>query len=273
MGLVLVVFAMAGCSLKPPGTGDPAAVNAGPTPTPGIPTSLSYINNVKPMMDKYCVSCHGVSTMAMGGVLLDSYTLSGLTSQQNFNRWLAAYNSIFPLGDMPESGLVPTADERAVMKAWLDAGAPEFPSSPTPSPSVSPTPTPTPTASPAPTGTPTPTPSVPPTPTPSPSATPTPAPPAPNQAPLTAPLTLWTPINVPVFINLWARDPENSPLVYSISQPAHGKISGSLPNPFYTPNKDFLGTENMIYQVTDPGGLKSSAPVKVIVVEPSHSGG
>ena len=65
-----------------------------------------------------------------------------------------------------------------------------------------------------------------------------------------------------VQVLLIGSDPDGNPLTYSITTPpAHGTLSGTLPNVLYTPTPNFNGTDTFQFQVSD--GQLSSAPATV----------
>jgi hypothetical protein len=73
-----------------------------------------------------------------------------------------------------------------------------------------------------------------------------------NQPPVAYGQSVITPINTSIAITLTASDPENQPLTYHlISPPAHGSLSGSLPNITYTPAPDYSGSDTFTFLVND----------------------
>lgn len=70
-------------------------------------------------------------------------------------------------------------------------------------------------------------------------------------------LTLTTNKNEPVSFTLTGTDPDNLPLVFTIStNPSHGTISGSSPNFIYTPTNRFFGDDS--FKVKAHNGSKFS---------------
>ena len=63
--------------------------------------------------------------------------------------------------------------------------------------------------------------------------------------------------DTPVDITLSAGDPEGDPLTYMIvTPPAHGTLTGTLPNVTYTPDPNFEGEDRFTFRASD--GLDSS---------------
>lgn len=83
-----------------------------------------------------CLQCHSSSGMSAGGVALDNYAIV----KANLGRIerAALINKT-----MPPSGPL-SATDQAILRAWIDRGAPELDPQTTPTPVLSPTPTPTP---------------------------------------------------------------------------------------------------------------------------------
>ena len=87
-----------------------------------------------------------------------------------------------------------------------------------------------------------------------------------NAAPAAQDQSVSTDEDTSLAITLTATDAENSALAYIIvSNPAHGALSGTLPNLTYTPNANWNGTDNFTFKATD--GLRDSniAPVTITV--------
>lgn len=67
-------------------------------------------------------------------------------------------------------------------------------------------------------------------------------------------------------ITLTGSDPESYPLIFSItSQPAHGSLTGTLPNVSYVSDADYLGPDSFTFQVMDTEGQVSSATISINV--------
>jgi hypothetical protein len=70
--------------------------------------------------------------------------------------------------------------------------------------------------------------------------------------------------NVPVEILLTASDPNKDKLTYKVTvEPSHGKLSGSVPNVIYTPDKDYSGKDSFKFIVND--GQADSDPGTVTI--------
>lgn len=227
-------------------------------PLPPVNRLYYYTTDIKPIIEASCVECH-MPGMEMGGLTLDTYTLSGLDHHANLERWIEAYNSIRPSGDMPYgSGPVPSSEQLKIIKAWLDQDIPEAP----PVPSVSPTPTPSPSSSPSPSPTPRPSPTPTPTPRPTPTKSPTPTP-APNQPPQMPTMSVSVVASSPTTFFLWASDPNNDPLTFRVtSQPTNGTLGGTPPKLVYSPKAGFSGSDSIKVTVRDPYGAQAQGTVQ-----------
>ncbi len=65
--------------------------------------------------------------------------------------------------------------------------------------------------------------------------------------------------DAPVTFTLTGTDIDNDPLTFAIlTPPAHGTISGTLPQVTYTPTARYAGVDTFTYQATDPAGLTSN---------------
>lgn len=73
-------------------------------------------------------------------------------------------------------------------------------------------------------------------------------------------------------ITLTAKDPEGYELVYTrTASPAHGTLSGALPNLTYTPVKNWHGEDSFTFTVMDSDGTVSvPATVKIVVTHVNH---
>ena len=87
-----------------------------------------------------------------------------------------------------------------------------------------------------------------------------------NQPPIAANQQLTTPEDTPLAIVLTATDPEGDPLSYSIvAPPAHGVLSGTLPNLTYTPNPNFHGQDSFTFRASDGTNFSNTATVTITV--------
>jgi hypothetical protein len=65
-------------------------------------------------------------------------------------------------------------------------------------------------------------------------------------------------------ITLTGTDPEDDPLTFAVAtQPAHGTLSGTAPDLFYTPTRSFFGSDSFTYTATD--GTESSPAATVTI--------
>jgi uncharacterized membrane protein len=75
---------------------------------------------IKPILDKYCISCHSTA--------LSGADRNGAPSDINYNTYDAAVanaekgNSEIQSGGMPPSGNGPTAEEKQLFQRWVDTG-------------------------------------------------------------------------------------------------------------------------------------------------------
>jgi PKD repeat protein len=87
-----------------------------------------------------------------------------------------------------------------------------------------------------------------------------------NRPPVPAPATLSTVEDVPLGIRLEASDPDGHALQFKLtSQPAHGKLSGNPPLLAYAPDKDWNGTDEFSFSVSDGFGPAVTASVSIKV--------
>jgi hypothetical protein len=96
----------------------------------------------------------------------------------------------------------------------------------------------------------------------------------PNHLPVIKPLTL----NIDEdtsnnSIVLDATDIDGDTLSFSMTKPAHGKLSGTAPNLTYTPTPDYFGSDSFEVTVNDGNGGTASASITIVVkdvAEPNH---
>jgi cellulose biosynthesis protein BcsQ len=75
-----------------------------------------------------------------------------------------------------------------------------------------------------------------------------------------------TPEDTPLSVALAARDPEGSPLTYTVtSGPSNGTLAGVMPDLEYVPKADFHGTDVFSYLVSDGQGGTATATVTIQV--------
>ncbi len=89
-----------------------------------------------------------------------------------------------------------------------------------------------------------------------------------NQPPVAESMSLETPEDVALSVNLEAFDPEGQALSYIVlSAPQFGTLSGEVPNMIYTPNANYHGADQFTFQVND-GELDSEIATVDIRVLP-----
>ncbi|MCE5208520.1 MAG: Ig-like domain-containing protein [Chloroflexi bacterium] len=85
-----------------------------------------------------------------------------------------------------------------------------------------------------------------------------------NDAPTGTDQSVSTPANTPLDITLTGSDVESDPLTFAVAtQPAHGVLSGTLPNLIYTPATNYTGTDSFTFTVSD--SLLTSVPATVSI--------
>jgi endonuclease G len=89
-----------------------------------------------------------------------------------------------------------------------------------------------------------------------------------NSAPVAASQSVTTQQNTPVQITLGATDSNvNNSLVYSmVTVPAHGTLSGTLPNLTYTPAANFSGTDSFTFRASDGTTDSNIATININVL-------
>ncbi|HOA63170.1 MAG TPA: Ig-like domain-containing protein, partial [Verrucomicrobiota bacterium] len=91
-----------------------------------------------------------------------------------------------------------------------------------------------------------------------------------NTAPIAESYLLTVPMNRPTNVVLRAIDGENDPLQFTIvTNPAHGRFSGTAPNLIFTPRTNYYGPDRFAFTVHD--GELQSAPgvVALSIVHPN----
>jgi PKD repeat protein len=89
-----------------------------------------------------------------------------------------------------------------------------------------------------------------------------------NDAPTAADQTVSTIEDTPVGITVTGSDVEGDPLTFSlVGGPAHGVLTGDLPNVTYTPAPDYNGPDSFTFRVND-GQLDSNVATVSIAVTP-----
>ncbi len=70
----------------------------------------------------------------------------------------------------------------------------------------------------------------------------------------------------PVSFKLAATDPDGDPLTFAIlGGPRHGRLEGTAPRLTYTPDRGFLGEDELTFAVTDPHGAFDLGMVRLRV--------
>jgi len=89
-----------------------------------------------------------------------------------------------------------------------------------------------------------------------------------NDAPTVADQTITTNEDIPVAISLTGSDIDLDALTYSIvTPPAHGTLSGTLPNATYTPDANYYGPDSFTFKAND-GTVDSNIATVTITVTP-----
>lgn len=74
--------------------------------------------------------------------------------------------------------------------------------------------------------------------------------------------------DVPTVITLSATDVDRDQISYQVlSQPLHGKLTGTAPNLIYTPNSAFVGLDEFSYVAKANGASSATAKVTIAVIE------
>ena len=91
-----------------------------------------------------------------------------------------------------------------------------------------------------------------------------------NKPPIAEPVSVTTNEDTPVSITLKGSDREEDPLTYSIiAEPGHGRLTGTVPNLSYRPERDFNGQDSFTFEVND-GKVDSAAATVSITVTPGN---
>ena len=87
----------------------------------------------------------------------------------------------------------------------------------------------------------------------------------PNGVPVVNDLDVSAGYQTPVDVTLSGSDPDNDPLTYATSKPAHGTLdqTGTGPKLTYTPDDDYSGTDSFTYTAND--GTADSQPATVSI--------
>jgi len=89
-----------------------------------------------------------------------------------------------------------------------------------------------------------------------------------NKPPTAESLNVTTKEDTPTSITLAGSDSDDDALTYSIiSEPSHGRLTGTVPNLNYNPELDFNGQDSFVFEVSD-GKVDSVAATVSIAVTP-----
>ncbi len=89
-----------------------------------------------------------------------------------------------------------------------------------------------------------------------------------NAAPIATPAAATTQEDTPGSITLAGSDKDGGVLTYSvITQPIHGRLTGTAPELTYSPDPNFQGSDSLTFKVND-GELDSAVATVTITVEP-----
>src|SRR5262249_54295513 len=86
-----------------------------------------------------------------------------------------------------------------------------------------------------------------------------------NRAPVAVSQTVTLDEDTQKVIFLNAGDPDNNPIRYIISPPAHGSLTGTAPNLIYTPVANYNGQDNFTFRVND-GKVDSNTAIVAITI-------
>lgn len=86
-----------------------------------------------------------------------------------------------------------------------------------------------------------------------------------NDAPVASGQSVTTDEDTARNITLIASDKEGDALTYSVTQPAHGTLSGTAPNLVYTPAANYNGADSFLFHVNDSSTWSNTATVSISV--------
>lgn len=116
-------------TLVPTETAAPLIPDAPATATEAPPASVSFANDVMPILQTSCIECHGVRQIKEG---LDLQTYEGLMAGSFKGPVIvpgsAAESVLIELvakGEMPNRGPKLTAEQIQIIADWINAGAPK----------------------------------------------------------------------------------------------------------------------------------------------------
>lgn len=93
-----------------------------------------------------------------------------------------------------------------------------------------------------------------------------------NRPPVAANRSITTPLNTAVPVTLAGSDPDGNRLTYLVlTRPAHGTLTGAVPNLTYTPDAGFVGVDTLTYKVDDNALQSAKATVTITVAKPNSA--
>ncbi len=84
-------------------------------------------------------------------------------------------------------------------------------------------------------------------------------------APVAETQNITVPKDTAVEIELVGYDPDGTPVTYTVTQPAHGTVTGTAPNLTYTPGAGYVGADSFTFKVTSHGLTSRSAKIAITV--------
>ena len=91
-----------------------------------------------------------------------------------------------------------------------------------------------------------------------------------NKSPIAEPVSVTTKEDTPTEIVLSGRDHDGDSLTYSIiTEPTHGRLTGTVPNLNYSPERDYNGQDSFTFEVSD-GQADSAAAMVSINITPGN---
>ena len=89
-----------------------------------------------------------------------------------------------------------------------------------------------------------------------------------NNPPTAEPVDVTTNEDTPVSITLAGSDHDEDSLTYSvITEPAHGRLTGTVPNLSYRPERNFNGKDSLTFKVSDGKVDSAAATVSITVTQ------
>lgn len=101
----------------------PSSALASTTPDGGQAARVAYCNDVKAVLDRYCVSCHGAQTTNVAPDLSTYATAQAAAARSAYRA--NALDQVPPQGMPPQGAPMPSDLERQVLSDWVTQGTPE----------------------------------------------------------------------------------------------------------------------------------------------------